>query len=272
MSKLQTSFETLQTGKYLIISLVSSAFVMMLANHFGEDITKIVTNWIFVPVPAVLVVLSILFVIRNGRQGSHGKAWILFAASAVSWFVAEQVWLVYDLIYNVDPFPSPADFFYLVGYASYFAFSIFYLWPVKDAVSKKMIIVALVVSVALIIPTMYFAIDTNSELSQYEIALAASYPVADAITLIPAILGIALFFGGKVNFMWSLMLIGILCDVAGDTGFLVASLDDSYYTGHPIDILFLWAYILFIFGVHDHMKLFKKRSKENRFNDQASLR
>jgi hypothetical protein len=81
-----------------------------------------------------------------------------------------------------------------------------------------------------------------------------------------------LFFSGKVNFVWFLLLLGMLSFVIADTGFLVLSLDEEYYTGHPIDILYLWAYLFFLFGSYHYLRIFKKRGKEDQFDNQENFR
>ena len=256
----------------MIASFVAVALAILLALYIGKDIVEIVTNWIYVPVPAAAVVLSILFAIRNGIKGSHGKAWILFALAMSAWFIGEEIWLVYDLVYNEDPFPSAADIFYLLGYVFFLLFSLLYLHPVRNGITKKMIGTAIAISVALVIPTVYYSLESSADYGSFELALAASYPILDAITLVPSMIGISLFFGGKVNFMWTLVMVGMLVFVIADTAFLVTDMTGEYYTGHPIDILYLWSYLLFAFGVRDQMKVFKKRGEENRFNDQEQLK
>jgi hypothetical protein len=66
-------------------------------------------------------------------------------------------------------------------------------------------------------------------------------------------------------------MIGMLCFVLADYGYLFLSLDKSYYTGHVIDIPYLWAYLFFLTGVSNYAKIFKKRDQESQFNDQESL-
>ena len=268
---MQTKSSKLQTGTYIVSSLAAVSFIMVFASYLGKDVTNVVANWIFIPVPAAAVVLSILFAIRNGTKGNHGKAWILFSLSMICWFIGEQVWLVYDLVYNEDPFPSLADFFYLIGYVFFFAFSLYYLRPVKNAITKKMIGTAIAISTSLLIPTMYYSLN-NTDYNSFEFALAASYPALDAVTLVPSMIGIVLFLGGKVNFMWTLVMLGMLIFVMADTGFLATDMAGEYYEGHPVNILYLWSYLLFAFGVHDQMKVFKKSEAENRFNKQEELR
>src|SRR3989344_6135773 len=52
-----------------------------------------------------------------------------------------------------------------------------------------------------------------------------------------------------------LVVIATICFIIADTAYLVFSIDDTYYPGHPIDILFVWAYILYAFGALSHVRL-----------------
>lgn len=116
-------------------------------------------------------------------------------------------------------------------------------------------------------------LENDSDESKFAIILGAIYPIADAIVLIPSMIGVTFFFRGKVNFLWSLLLIGMLIEVVADTAFQYFSLDDPMYTGHPVDILFLWSYLLFSFGLYEHIKIFKKfHDKKNTFDNKESLR
>lgn len=271
--KVESRLEKLQSQKYLLISLIASGFGFLVAESIGKETADLFANFIFIPVPASVVILSGVLTKRAGLTGSHGKAWLIFTIFAALWFVAEQVWLVNELVYKEKPFPSSADLFYLLGYPFYFVFSFLYLRPFKNAISKKMIIIASLIAVAVLIPNLYMTFDNNSDESEFAIILGAIYPIADVIVLIPAMIGVVLFFRGKVNFLWSLLLIGIIFEVIADTGFQYFSLDNSYYTGHPVDILFLWSYLLFSFGLYDHIKIFKSSyHKQNTFDNKESLR
>jgi len=270
---METRLEKLQSQKYLLISLVATGLAFLIAESFGKETASLFTNLIFIPVPASVVILSGILTKRNGLTGSHGKAWLIFTIFAAIWFVAEQIWLVNELVYKEKPFPSSADFFYLSGYPFYFIFSFLYLRPFKNIISKKMIVITSMIAVAFLIPNLYVTFENNSGESEFAIILGEIYPIADAIVLIPSMIGVTLFFRGKVNFLWSLLLIGMIFEIVADTGFQYISLDDSYYTGHPVDILFLWSYLLFSFGLYDHIKIFKNsHDKKNTFDNKGDLR
>ena len=106
--------------------------------------------------------------------------------------------------------------------------------------------------------------------TQIAVIVGVIYPIADAVILVPTVIGVALFFRGMVNFLWTLLLIGFICEVIGDTGFQYLSLSNDMYTGHPIDMLFLWAYILFSFGICDYIKILK--SQKTSFDNKEELR
>lgn len=248
--------------KFLLVSLILVAVTISVANFFGKDIATQVSVWTYLPVTVALVVLSIILAVRFRISGDHGKAWILFAIFASLWFIAERIAMIYNLTLGFEPYPSEADLFWLAGYPFLFSFLLFYLKPVKDAISKKMVISVSLISLSLLVPTLYITYDDSSELNWSEIIIAVSYPIADAIILAPALLGAFLFFKGRVNFLWSLICVAVIIEAAADTGFLITTIDDSYYQGHPVDILFIWYYVIFSFGVFSHIKIFKSHKKD----------
>lgn len=245
---------------YLIFALVAIVSVIIFANFLDESITIIVGNWIYTPITLLLVILSIKITIRNRLVGNLGKSWLLFTVATVCWFVAEHIWTVYELIYELDPFPSEADIFWLVGYSFFFAFFVLYLQPIRKAISKNMVLYASLISLSLFVVSFYVGYVEESELTDMQFIIGILYPIFDVIILIPVILGMFLFFRGEVSLLWTLFFFGILSDIIANTLFLFFSLDSSYYTGHPIEILFLCSYVLFIFGVYHHIALFETKA------------
>lgn len=230
----------------------------MFATFFGKETVKVVTDIMYIPVTGLLVALSAVLALRFRRHGNHGKAWLFFLGTSISWFIAETTWTIYELVFNSNPFPSLADLFYIGGYPFLLCFLIYYLKPVRKAASRKITIGAILVSTVILIPSVYMAYNFDLKVSILENALATSYPIADAIVIIPAMIGVVLFFRGEVNFTWSLICLAIVLQSVGDTGFQFATFTNTYYTGHPVDIVFLWSYTLFTFGVYDHIQIFKK--------------
>ncbi len=255
---MQTNLEKLQENKFLIFCLMITGLALLGTTVIGKDTVMATSDFTTILAAGALAVLSIILSVKFGIRGHHGKAWLLFSGMAISWFAAEIVWAIYDLVFHQDPFPSTADLFYIVGYPLLFLFALNYLKPFKKLISKKMVMSSSLLAILVLIPNLYMTLENNSDEDKFSIALGATYPIMDSIVLVPAILGIALFVRGEVNFLWTLLLIGILFEVIADTGFQFFTLDNSYYSGHPVDILFIWSYIVYSFGIYNHIKIFKK--------------
>ncbi|HXU95062.1 MAG TPA: hypothetical protein VFP45_01365 [Candidatus Nitrosotalea sp.] len=244
--------------KLLVISLIGSGFIILTSTFFGKEIGETVTDITYVITTGIFVTLAFSLVLRFKKTGSHGKSWLFFLGAAVSWCLAETSWTVYELIYKQNPFPSIADGFYIAGYPLMLGFLVYYLKPVKKAITKKMLIISILISLAISIPSISMAYSSESNVSVLENVLATAYPVLDSIIFVPAILGISLFFRGEVNFPWSLICIGILCFAVGDIGFQFTTFTNTYYTGNPVDMILIWAYIFFSFGSYYHIRMYRK--------------
>lgn len=260
---MQTTLDLVLSKKYLIISLIAIAAINLAANLISQDLATLVGNLGYIPITGTFLILSLLIAYRFGLTGNHGLAWFSFAAFAVSWFIAEMLWIHQELVLKEDPFPSPADIFYIVGYPFLLMFFVAYLQPVKAAITKKILGLSSMISIGILVPSLYLVLGNGIHSDSLNAILGAIYPVFDSMVIIPAIIGVVLFFKGQVNFMWTLVCLGILCLFAADTAFLFGQNEDSYYTGNPAEILFYWNYVLLAFGVHNHLMLFKKEKKSN---------
>ena len=258
MKKLQIDPQKKSSMQKIFFVIICVAAINLIANYFGEETATIVGNLMYIPAAGSLLAVSIIVLQRLGTSGKHGTALIALVGFAICWFFAEIIWILQELYFKIEPFPSTADLFYLVGYPFLLMFVISYLEPLKDGITKEILALAILAAIIVLVSSLYVVFNEDEELSNYEFALLAGYPIADAIVLVPALLGVVLFFKGKVNFMWTLFFVGIISLYVADTTFLYTQLEDTYYTGHPLEMLFYFMYFLMAFGIYDYMKLFKK--------------
>ena len=242
--------------EYLLFSLIAVAATVLAANFFSQQTATEITNWSFVLLSGAVMMLSVCLVSKYGTKGNHGKAWILFALFSTYWFVAELLWVLYDVVFQIPAWEYADDFFYITGYQLFFAFMIFYLRPFKRELSKKLVAGISLLSLILLLPSIYMIASSEFDILENNLVVAATYPILDAIILVPAAIGVILFFKGEVHFMLSLICLGIVTQIVGDYSLLFASASGTYYAGHPGDILFLWTYLMFAFGIGKQIGLF----------------
>ena len=259
--------EKIYRHRLLILLLSVTASINIVSNHFGEGVAIISDSLLFVLFPGSLVLLSIITNRRFGTTGKHGMAWILFSCFSVSWFMAEIIWIVLDLFLNIDPFPSIADIFYIAGYPFLFIFMLFYLKPVKQGISNKILVTAMSLSAVILTSSLVMigwdvefdshVVSNDNANRIFDVVFSLIYPILDAIILVPSIIGVLLFLKGQVNFLWSLICLAVISVSVADAAFVIGHFDSIYYTGHYIDIFFLWPYILMSFGLKNHYSLFQ---------------
>lgn len=238
-----------------------------MANLVNQEEYMISEDWyltdiLFIIIPVAVIILGIILSSMYKGRGYHGKAWILFTIAIAIWFAGEATH-EYDGEYDIEDISTlTSDIFYILGYLIFLVFTALYLKPRKKSISKNMILVAILVSAAFVVPTLYFTFEGEEELDNLTIFLYAIYPILDGFVLVPSIIAVTLFFRGQVNFLWTLVLFATLADILGDTLYLILAVDDAYYPGHPVDILFLFAYVFYAFGVYSHIKLYREPSKK----------
>jgi hypothetical protein len=222
----------------LIITLASLTFVYQLRPFLDDSQFAWISIPAFAIIPAVLTIYSILLAIKLFKQKHYqAKAFLLFAFGTSFWFIAEQIWQLYDHVWIGDPFPSEADIFYIGAYPFFTAFLFISLKPVLKSISKNVWIFAITLSFSLLIPSILAAYDDIQGENAFAVSIALLYPLLSAIQVIPAIVGVMFLIKKGANFSWILILFAFVIFTVADTLFLFSELDGSYYDGHPADSL-----------------------------------
>jgi len=255
---LQIFFNQFRTQEYLLFALLGITALVLFTNLLGQQTATDFTDWASVVLAGTVMFFSIFMVSKYGIKGNHGKAWILFMLFSTYWFFGEFIGILYELVLETPVWEHADDFFFITGYPLFFAFLVFYLRPFRKQISKKLIVGVTLASVTLLIPSMMMIADSDTNSLNENIVVLAAYPILDILVLIPALIGVILFFKGEVNFMLSLVCLGIVSQIIGDNSMLFASLNNAYYSGHPGDILFLWTYVMLAFGLSNHIGIFSQ--------------
>lgn len=254
--------------RYLLYTLIGITFMFLLANLLNQEDYPLTENWhytdlLYFSLPALAIILGTILSAMYRGKGNHGKAWIILTLAIVSWYGGELTYVYYNE-YDVEDLTTfTSDFFYIGGYPLFFVFGLYYLKARKKIISKKLVLLAIIISLGLVIPSLYisFALE-EEELGALDVLITASYPILDGVVLVPVLVGMTLFFRGQVNLLWASMFFAVLCLVIGDTLYLGSYTNDSYYPGHVSDMFFIWNYAILSFGFYSHIKLYRKESKK----------
>jgi len=165
----------------------------------------------------------------------------------------------YTLILDVElPYPSIADVFWIGGYIPFFVGLYVYVKLFGHALTKKALaltilmaaVLTVLVSVALLTPVLKAEEDLTTIIMDF------AYPILDLALLSTALLGLIIFWKGKLRKSWLLINAAILMNVCADILFSYTTAQGMYYCGHMLDVLFDLAYLFFLMAFYVHTKEF----------------
>jgi signal transduction histidine kinase len=239
-----SKYKIFQSKGFLFASFIISIFLVTLTNVISSDLAKTNSNIFFIILPAVLSILSVRLVVKFPSKRTMLLAFALFSILSA---IAEDLFIVYESVFNVNPFPSIADGFWLAGYLALSAFFVLYLKPLRKTIPKKVVILASLVSIGFLIPSVNQAYLLNADSDKLALAIVLIYPIFDALFLCPVIICMTVLYNKRSNPFLLAMLIAILSFIASDSIYL--AIYNSYENGNPIDIGWIIGYILFSYAV-----------------------
>lgn len=196
-------------------------------------------------------------------ESKLSRIWLGFSLGMIFWFIGELSWALYTLTLDIEtPYPSVADVYRLVGYGFLFFAISTYIGLFRPVISKRMIATASVFVLptsAGIIPPLLLSISAKaSAMNLTTLLVDIAYPLLDLALLTQAVLGLLVFtrtgLKGKIGSVWLLINAGIIMNVFGDILFSYTNLQNTYYTGHPLELFFHLGYVFFILSFYAHMK------------------
>jgi hypothetical protein len=235
----------------LMLAIVGTMYIIRQFITYEEFTPFYVA--VFLAAPGSAVGMSLL-VLKSQIHTQFARTFIFLSLALTCLFTAEQIWTVFEYFLFIDPYPSIADIFYVLSYPFFALFLFSYLKPLQKYITKQILGFAIILSSVFILPVMMTTYELNSESSIFEFAMALAYPVADAILLVPAIIGILFFFRGKRNYFWGSMLIGISLTIVGDIVFTFLDAAGAYEGGSLIDLCWLFGYVFWAFACYEYRK------------------
>lgn len=231
------------------------AFSLYLAKSHSEyNISNVLTSGILV---ILVIVLTALQKPKRSFPFIDRSRIFIFLAVA-SWFSAEAMYGYYNGFLKVDPYPSIADFFYLIGYAFFIAYFVmmnkFYKIEFSFILSS-LITFFLVIFYVVYISIFIFKISEYSG-NIYDLTLLFVYPLTDLFIILGSLM---YYFRGraisinKENTYWLFVsLFGFFFFIAdfiyGYSDIFFISNDDIFDLFFNIGYLFLGTAIIIRIG------------------------
>lgn len=233
----------------LTISLLAVVSIWAIAYFSDQKIAILTSDFVYIPLTIMLTITAFFQVYQIRNDQRNILMWYAFAIFALTYSIAQHIWSLNEIILDTKPFPSLADVAFTISTVSIIVFLILIVKSKKQFISKWMYGVAIPSGCFVIILSTYFFITSNPDLTLDSI-MSFAYPVLDSIALVPALLGVIMYFRNKVDFAICLICFAMIPLTTGDVLFQYTSANGTYYSGSIADLFFYIQITLLIFGVY----------------------
>ena len=240
MGQFPSSFKL--SWKQIVVSFLVAVYIAVNLFRIGGDAFVInLNNNIVNPLALGVTVLAVMISLQIGGRGQNRLLWWGLTIGWTLWTIAQFWWGIASIIGQEVPYPSWADFFWLVGYVPmYFA-----LWerirslplqtnPMQKAGIWFSILLCGGWTIAfVIIPILQY----NDPSAMLESILNILYPLADLILLIMVLRIFFTYQQGSSGRAWGWISAGFILTSLSDLIFSYATTAELYYPDGQANLL-----------------------------------
>jgi len=199
-----------------------------------------------------LIVASVGFIVaaRYRKSLVFGKSYTALAIGYLSIFFGEVTYMLYDIVYNIEPYPSIADVFFFMQYPLLLVHLILNIKFFVNKINKlSKIWIVLMPIIVLLVYYILSATEIKVEVFEFDFYYGTVFIYFSALTLSFAVIGAIIFKEGVIGKTWLLLVIGILFNTMGDTWYYNLELFEAYNLVHPVNMFWYAGYWLVIYAL-----------------------
>jgi hypothetical protein len=232
-----------------IITLVISFHIII--NYFiSPDNTDTIVSVFSFFNPLVVTIIGFSVVAKYRGTIIFGKSYLALSLGFLSIFLAEVTYMIYDLVYNIEPWPSIADVFFFMLYP----FLLFYLFKnikfFSPEISRRA--KAWIIGMPLGVLAAYSILSVTIggiSIFEFDFYYGIIFVYAVTLPLSVAVIGAFIFKEGVIGKAWILFVAGILLMTIGDIWYYNLEVFGEYDLLHPVNMFWYAAYWVTIYAL-----------------------
>lgn len=238
----------------IIAGIIFSVFIFhTYVNNFSstENADLIISIFSFLN-PLVVTIAAFIVAIKYIDAGIYRKSYIFLGFAYLGIFLGEVTYLVYDIVLQLDPYPSIADIFFFMQYPLAIAYLILNIRFFASFSNKYKIWIILLPLLILI----SYSSSALTELGEagFDFFYGLVFVTSAGVLLAFAVLGSTIFREGLIGKAWMILVIGILSLTIGDTWYYYLELSGEFELAHPVNLFWYAGYWIIIYALYKHKK------------------
>ena len=235
------------------IIAASLVFQFALTSVILPDNADFIISVISFVNPLSVAIVGFVVVFRYKGTLVFGRSYLFLSLGFLSVFVGEVVYAIYDLVLNLEPYPSIADVFFFL----YSPFLIIYLilnirfFQPKLSIGTKIWLIG--IPLLIVSSYVYLALSEIGE-ANFDFYYGSIFVATTSIVLSLAILGTKIFKDGLIGKSWIILLIGIILLTFADDWYYYLELFGEYDLTHPVNIFWYAGYWIVFYALLKHKR------------------
>lgn len=221
-----------------------------------EDNTDTIVSIFSILNPLIVSAIGFIIAIRYRSSWIFGKSYLALAIAYLGIFLGEVTYMIYDVVYDIEPYPSIADVFFFIQYPLLLVHLILNIKFFTPKINKFAKIWIMVMPIGVLLTySMLFEMENVDNLLEFDFLYGSVFVYFSSLTLSFAVVGTIIFKEGAIGKAWILLTIGILFNTVGDTWYYNLELTDTYDLLHPVNMLWYAGYWLVMYALIKHKKI-----------------
>ena len=240
---------------YIIICILALGITSFVALQIlSEDDAGVLAFVLSVGFAGGVAILSFI-VSRQNHAGILSKAYLLLGFGFTSYVIAELLYYSFELILEIEPYPSVADIFFFALYPLLLGHLIINMKYFHSGYTRlqKVWIPGIPIFALLVYVTMSLSVP-DAEVN-FDFYYGLIFVAGASVTLSFTILGATTFRQGALGVVWLLLVFGLMLNATGDVWYYHLEIFGHYYDAHPVTVIWFVANMFIIYALYKHTKI-----------------
>jgi len=240
---------------FIIIAAIVISFHVLINFAISEENSDSIASVFSFLNPLIVAIIGFSIAIRYRKSLIFGKSYTALAIGYLGIFLGEVTYMIYDIVFNIEPYPSIADVFFFMSYPLLLTHLILNIKFFTPKISNKAKLWVIIMPIAVL--TGYSIVSTTQAdigIFEFDFYYGAFFVYFSTLTLSFAVLGAIIFKEGVIGKAWFLLVIGILFNTMGDTWYYNLELFGAYDLLHPVNMFWYAGYWLVMYALVKHKK------------------
>ena len=250
--KIKSSFNY----KAIIAILVLVISFHVLINYFvvSDDADTLVSIFSFLN-PLIVAIMGFSVVLKYKRTHVFGKSHLALSFGFLSIFLAELTYMIYDIVFNIEPYPSIADVFFFMLYPLLLVYLFLNIRFFTPKISKRAKIWIIVMPLVVLLGySILSTTEAELDIFEFDFYYGTIFVYVVTLTLSVAVIGAIIFKEGAIGKAWMILVSGILLLTIGDIWYYNLELFGAYDLVHPVNMFWYAGYWIIIYALYKHKK------------------